>query len=639
MAPFSHCFVIPSHNQGQFLAGTIESLLNQDDPSSPIVISEDHSTDNSLEIAQAYAGKYPDRIRLVVPPQRMGMYPNWNWVIAQVTTDWISVMGSDDQALPNFVSTMREGVAKTPNVVVVGGNWHFVDGNDNILFTDQMLSLPEVMHPPQTFYLNLFANRVHPAAHCFRRDAWEKVGGFPDDVKLYGDWAFWLRLTPLGDFVHMRRVIARYRINYRPGLELARMNQILQDEVTLRLDLIPRIARQFPNTSQWRFKLASRRRFRHMLNHIARDLGGADPSEQVKIFEPWAHELGPSAIRLLERFARSEPVGLDWFDGNIVLPVRDLYRSFQPAPPPLRQKPDGPTEPVDLSILVPIASGDAAWAETLGDALAQERACEVVAVVSGDDELQASRLQADVERAAGGRASVVRAPDSGEEPAAAGFAAATGNWIMVARPGVKLGRGASRSVQELAAENPDAVALVAGPGFASWAETFRHAVAQSLQEPPLFAVRKSAWQAVGGYQPEVNALADRALLLNLALHGPCCGGLAAGSARSTAARHWDLVRDAEFLHRTLIPTLVARRGIPQRELERMSRRALRAVANASAMLEPTDRARAAELVGDWARHLDEVDLLEALREGRAAPAHRLLSGVKRRLRSFYRALR
>ena len=91
---FSHTFVIPSHNQGQFLAATIESLLNQDDPCSEILISEDYSTDDSPEIAQSYAAKYPDRIRLTQPPVHEGMFPNWNWGISQTRTEWISIMGS-----------------------------------------------------------------------------------------------------------------------------------------------------------------------------------------------------------------------------------------------------------------------------------------------------------------------------------------------------------------------------------------------------------------------------------------------------------------------------------------------------------------------------------------------------------------
>ena len=55
---------------------------------------------------------------------------------------------------------------------MVGANWDFVDGDDNLLFSEMMLSLPEVMHPPQTFYKQLFANRVHSAAHTFRRSVW-----------------------------------------------------------------------------------------------------------------------------------------------------------------------------------------------------------------------------------------------------------------------------------------------------------------------------------------------------------------------------------------------------------------------------------------------------------------------------------
>ncbi|HYC65767.1 MAG TPA: glycosyltransferase [Reyranellaceae bacterium] len=633
---FSHSFLIPSHNQGQFLGATIESLLNQDDPCSEIVISEDYSTDNSLEIAQSYARRYPERIRLTRPPEHKGMFPNWNWGLSQITTEWVSVMGSDDQALPNFVTTMREGIARTPNVVVVGANWHFVDGNDNILFTEKVLSLPEIMHPPQTFYMQLFANRVHPAAHCFRRDAWEKVGGFHDDVKLYGDWAFWLRLTPLGDFVHMRRVIARYRINYRAGLQIARMNQSIQDELTLRLDLIPKIARQFPHVPQWRLTLASRRRFRHMLHRISLDLNGSDPSEQVKLFEPWAHELGPGALRLLDRFARSEPIGLDWLDSNVILPARELYKLFQPTTPPqVRRAGDGSGENAKLSIVVPVESADTDWAVTIDSALRQTTASETVAVVPADD----AALRAAVEKVVGDRGRVVVSPANAEHPAAAGIAAAYGNWIVVARPGIKLAHDFATTLADLALRTPGVSALIAGAGYAAWPRNLMRIAAESAGEPPLFAFRKSAWEAVGGYQPEMRALHDRALLLKLAAHG-ACGGLPVAPMSPAPIDEWDRLRDTEFLHRTLIPTLVSRRGgVSRPELEQAGRIALRRLVTAASSFDQAGRERAAELLTDWADNLHEPDLVEALRTGQPIGRPRPLTGTKRRLGSFYRALR
>ena len=637
---FSHCFVIPSHNQGQFLEATIESLLKQDDPCSEILISEDFSTDNSLAIAEAYAAKYPGKVRVTRPPTHEGMFPNWNWGISQTQAEWISIMGSDDQAMPNFLTTIREGIAKSPNVVVVGANWDFVDGDDNLLFTEKMLSLPELMKPPHTFYKNLFANRVHPAAHAFRRDAWEKVGGIPAETKLYGDWALWLLMTPLGDFVHMRRVIARYRINYRPGLEIARMNQNLQDEITVRLDLIPRIARQFPHVAQWRLKLASRRRFRHILNRISLDLVGADPSEQVKIFEPWARDLGPGAMRLLDRFARSEPIGLDWFDNLIVAPARKIYKIFQPSsgqakPPPEEQKPPAPPEKASLSIVVPVKNGDAEWTETLTSALTQTGPADVVAVVSGD-----AGLKAEVERVAGGRTRVVAAPASAEEPAALGIEAASGNWIVVARPGARLDANLAGAVTDLVERTPGAVALVAGVGAASWPDNFMRTARASLDEAPAFAFSKSAWRAVGGYQPEVKAMVDRALLLKLSIQGACASGLAIGSAPAVAASHWDRLHDAQFIHRLLVPALAFRRGgIPRGQLEDTSRVAFRTLSQASLGLSDADRARTAELLADWAENLGESDVLDDLRAGRSTAIRRPINKIKRSLRAFYRALR
>ena len=643
---FSHCFIIPSHNQGQFIAATIESLLNQDDPCSEILISEDYSSDNSLEIAQFYVAKYPDRIRLTRPPVHQGMFPNWNWAISQARTEWISIMGSDDQALPNFVSTIREGIAKTSNVVVVGANWHFVDGNDNLLFTEKMLSLPEVMHPPQTFYKQLFANRVHPAAHAFRRDAWEKVGGIPAETKLYGDWALWLLMTPLGDFVHMRRVIARYRINYRPGLELVRMNQNLQDEITVRFDLIPRIARQFPRVAHWRLRLASRRRFRHMMNRIHLDLAGADPSEQVKIFEPWARELGPRALRLLDRFARSEPTGVGWFDSAVIQPLREIYKTFQPSSPPPPSAGTGRNDegrndegrgaraaPARLSVVVPIEEEDTRWAETLTSALAQTTPCDIVAVVRSD--ALAARI-----RATAPRARVVVAGQGVEELASDGIEAASGDWIVVARPGAHLDSSLSNAVTELAASRPGAVALVAREGAGIWLDDFLGTILRSFDEPLAYAFAKSAWRTVGGYQPEIRALADRALLLKLSMQGPCASGLVIGTSPTIVPGHWDCLADTEFVHRLLVPTLAARRGgVARVPLDRISRRAFRKLARSTLGLSDADRGRTADLLSDWGERLGECDVLANLRAGRPVALHRPLNRLKRQCRSFCRALR
>ena len=150
----------------------------------------------------------------------------------------------------------------------------------------------------------------------------------------------------------------------------------------------------------------------------------------------------------------------------------------------------------------------------------------------------------------------------------------------------------------------------------------------------------AAWRAVGGYQPEVRVLTDRALLLKLSIQGLCASGLTIGTTPAAGTSQWDRLHDAEFLHRLLVPALAFRRGgIPRGQLDDTSRVAFRTLAKGSLGLSEADRARTAELLADWGWNLGESDVLHELRAGRAPAIRRPVNRIKRHLRSLYKALR
>src|SRR5688572_8463900 len=207
---FSHTFVVPSYNHAQYIGETIESLLNQELPGSEIVICDDHSSDNSRAVIERY--REHAQVRIVHPPHRMGMMRNYNFATSQASGEWVSLLGSDDRAQPCFARLIRDGAARAPDTVVVTGDYDQIDGEGRKLRAEKVLSVRPVTSPPQTFYTQLAAPKVPPVANAFRRDAWEKVGGFPEETTLIGDWGLWLRLSPLGSFVHVSQSLADYRI-------------------------------------------------------------------------------------------------------------------------------------------------------------------------------------------------------------------------------------------------------------------------------------------------------------------------------------------------------------------------------------------------------------------------------------------
>src|SRR5262245_31089418 len=110
---FSHTFVVPSRNQADYIGHTIESLLKQDQPGSEIVVSEDFSTDHTMQVLAGFG----DRVRVVQPPEHKGMAFNWNWGVAQARTDWVSIMGANDLALPHFARILHAATQAHPDAV------------------------------------------------------------------------------------------------------------------------------------------------------------------------------------------------------------------------------------------------------------------------------------------------------------------------------------------------------------------------------------------------------------------------------------------------------------------------------------------------------------------------------------------
>lgn len=322
---FSHSFVVPSYNHARYIGETIESLLNQELPGSEIVICDDHSSDNSREVIERY--RQHAQVRIVHPPHRMGMMPNYNFATSQASGEWVSLLGSDDRAQPCFARLIRDGAARAPNTVVVTGDYDQIDGEGRKLRSEKVLSVRPVTHPPQTFYTQLAAPKVPPVANAFRRDAWEKAGGFPEETTLIGDWGLWLRLAPLGSFVHVAQSLAEYRISYRPNIAYERRVEALRDDVYIVLTLIPEIAKQIPNVDMGHITMARRARLRSLISDYSRLLKPDDRAFAVELLRDWAAKAGLE--RSLQRFANGETLSAGWRDSALRRTLRDIYKALR----------------------------------------------------------------------------------------------------------------------------------------------------------------------------------------------------------------------------------------------------------------------------------------------------------------------
>ncbi len=86
-----------SYNHGPYIAQAIESVLMQKtDHPIELVISEDRSPDNTREICQEYADRYPEVVRLLPLEPNMGFQKNFIRTLYSCRGEFIALLEGDD---------------------------------------------------------------------------------------------------------------------------------------------------------------------------------------------------------------------------------------------------------------------------------------------------------------------------------------------------------------------------------------------------------------------------------------------------------------------------------------------------------------------------------------------------------------
>ena len=118
--------IIPTYNRASFLANAVESIQEQKYENIEIIIVDDGSKDNTVDVVNALQKKYSNiifcnNIRLKGPSGAR------NTGIIKSTGDYIAFLDSDDIWLPDHLEKGVEFLDKNRNIDVLFGNFQVVD--------------------------------------------------------------------------------------------------------------------------------------------------------------------------------------------------------------------------------------------------------------------------------------------------------------------------------------------------------------------------------------------------------------------------------------------------------------------------------------------------------------------------------
>jgi glycosyltransferase involved in cell wall biosynthesis len=193
--------IVPTFDSGLSLSNCLTSIVNQTFTDYEVIIIDNNSKDNTLEIISDFSSKH-NNIRWISESDR-GIYDAMNKGIKIAKGSWLYFMGSDDRFYNNSVlSQISDSIKLTPNKILYGNV--LIDGDAGWAKNGQI-------YDGEFTLLKLIDRNISHQAIFYHKSVFKRQGGFNRKYEICADWDLNLRLWSSYTFYFSDLIIAVFK--------------------------------------------------------------------------------------------------------------------------------------------------------------------------------------------------------------------------------------------------------------------------------------------------------------------------------------------------------------------------------------------------------------------------------------------
>jgi glycosyltransferase involved in cell wall biosynthesis len=199
------------YNHARFVKEAIASVRQQTHTRVQLVVVDDASTDNSVQVIGESIRDYPE-IRFLSWPQNIGNCRAFNKGFAMSTGSFIIDLAADDVLMPNRLAAGINAFASLgPDFGVHFSDAELIDeGGNRIGYHADRFPHPSI--PQGDIYKDLISRYfINSPTMMMRRSVLENLGGY-DESLAYEDFDFWIRSSREWKFGYTPEPLVKKRI-------------------------------------------------------------------------------------------------------------------------------------------------------------------------------------------------------------------------------------------------------------------------------------------------------------------------------------------------------------------------------------------------------------------------------------------
>lgn len=222
--------VIPCYNCQNFISKTVQSLINQTIQPQEIILVNDASIDNTLDILKRIESQYLNKVRVLDLEKNQGASYARNYGVENAKGRYVLFMDSDDIAEPTLIEEYIDRLYKLNNriedkYILCYSAYIQIDRKGKPI-SDIVKGIQ--VEPEEILGYEFTRNYVSTSGVLVKKDYFIKTGGFNEKIRYSEDWDLWLKLAQLGGFAYVDKPLIKIR---RHGTNLSsQVDKMLEGE-------------------------------------------------------------------------------------------------------------------------------------------------------------------------------------------------------------------------------------------------------------------------------------------------------------------------------------------------------------------------------------------------------------------------
>ena len=214
--------IIITYNSSQYVMETLESIKSQTWDNIELIVTDDCSKDNTVEICSAWLKENEKRFhktQLITVPQNTGISANCNRGLQATSGEWIKTIAADDVLLDTCISDNLDYAQRVPEASFIVSDVVEIDENSNILaeqsVNEGLLFFSKITSvKKQLKEYSRWPAFLNTPSVFSKRDLAVVANNFDEEFRIYEDMAMVFRIISRGVKIHyLNKPTVKYRIH------------------------------------------------------------------------------------------------------------------------------------------------------------------------------------------------------------------------------------------------------------------------------------------------------------------------------------------------------------------------------------------------------------------------------------------